>query len=171
MDPYVFEKNSRQQTIFHTASIAGRREVITYLKRVLSYKTVSRLTQMVDEEGNTALHYARYGQMAYILIHGVLKSERKDFLFHKNRHGYTALDKAVTEGMISALVSAVPLEHRLEYISQCISSRERSAIPHTARSRCLDEHLDGLLQKTRSSLAKKEADTDFETDDENRIQR
>ena len=171
IDPYVFEKNSRQQTIFHTASIAGRREVIAYLKRVLSYKTVSRITQMVDEEGNTTLHYARYGRMANVLIHGVMKREQTDFLLHKNRHGHTALDKAVTEGMVSALVRAVPLEHRLAYISQCISSREKSAIPHTARSRRFEEHLDELLQKTRTSLAKKEAGTDIDTDDENRIQR
>ena len=126
---------------------------------------------MVDEERNTTLHYARYGRMANNLSYGVLKKERTDFLFHKNRHGYTTLDKALTERMVSALVRDVPLHHRLVYISQRLSSREKSARPHTARNSWSDENLDRLLHKTRTSLAKKEAGTDIETVDEKHIQR
>ena len=163
LDPYVSEKNSRQQTIFHTASIAGRKEVIRYLKKVISYKTVNDLTKLTDDEGNTALHYAGYGQLAKILISAVHKNERKDFLFYRNSHGHTALDEATTEGLIGALVDAVPLEHRLEYISQCIASRKQFALPHTARSRCLGEYLDRLVKETKELLASKEAGSEVET--------
>lgn len=73
--------------------------------------------------------------------------------------------------MVSALVRAVPLKHRLVYISQRLSSREKSARSHIARSSWLDENLDRLLHKTRTSLAKNEAGTDIETVDEKHIQR
>lgn len=159
-DSYISVMNTQGQTVFHIASMYGRKDVIQYLKQIIPYRSLDNLIQLQDNDGNTALHFADFGQMANLLIYGVDLRNRRHFLFMTNIYGHTALHTATNRPLICALVNALPPDLRLEYIISCISGSVPP--PFTAKSKYTRKILDSLLQETRElSLSTEASPTDI----------
>lgn len=110
MRTYISHENNQGQTALHTASKAGELEVL----KLLCKEGNALLLQKKDNSGNTALHYAKYGAIAHLLIKMTPIKEREILVYSRNEEGDTALHTAHNPGCVSAITTSFTLKSRLE---------------------------------------------------------
>jgi len=85
----------RQFTVFHLAAENGRTDVVEYL---CSFSLADELILKKDDNGRTALHYAKNREIAKLLVESILPENQKAFILCVDEKQYTALHAAADSG-------------------------------------------------------------------------